>query len=258
MNGAVDITYPALIFAYGLSFLTALLMHFVGSGQVKDFFIALARCTVQLTIMGFFLEYLFKWDRAWLTLAVFMMMALFASRIILQRSKTGLKGIWIYILLSVAAGGGGVICYFLFIIVKPDPFFNARYVIPLAGMIMGNSMNGSALALDRYYHELKNNVKLVETKLSLGASPAEAAQDAFQSSFRSALTPMLSNMAGMGLVFLPGMMTGQILGGSPPLVAIKYQLAIMLAISASVAVTSILILKFASRRLFTPDWRLQI
>jgi len=115
---------------------------------------------------------------------------------------------------------------------------------------MGNSMNGSALALERFYDDIKIQNRKIETMISLGATAHEASFESFQKAYRSALLPILTNMTGMGIVFIPGMMTGQILGGSTPLTAIKYQIAIMAAILGSVALTSFLILTLENRHFF--------
>ena len=111
-------------------------------------------------------------------------------------------------------------------------------------------MNASALALERFYDSIQKRKKEIETLISFGATAGEASKDAFRKAYRSSLIPVLTNMTGMGIVFIPGMMTGQILGGSPPLIAIKYQIAIMAAILGSAAFTTYLILTMEHRFFF--------
>jgi len=118
-------------------------------------------------------------------------------------------------------------------------------------MIIGNSMTGASLAAERLASEMKERRDEIETALCLGASSRTAAFDLVRSAFRAALIPSINSMAAMGIVFLPGMMTGQILSGTEPMIAVKYQIAIMCAITGSVAVTSLLILIQGRRAYFT-------
>ena len=115
-------------------------------------------------------------------------------------------------------------------IIQPDPAFDARYIIPIFGMTLGNCMRGNVLTLERFYSTIRENEKEFLTRQMLGATLLEAIQPYLIRSLRGALAPMLATMATMGIVSLPGMMTGQILGGSSPMTAIKYQIAIMVCI----------------------------
>ena len=131
----------------------------------------------------------------------------------------------------------------------------ARPDVTLPGVVfltgLKSDMSGTkALALERFYAGVKENRKMVETYLVHGATGAEATQDLFRSAFRASLIPTLSSMSGVGLVFIPGMMTGQILGGVDPVDAIRYQMVIMMAILGSVAIASIVILYLQRRRFF--------
>ncbi|EKM31643.1 hypothetical protein VCHENC02_2736, partial [Vibrio harveyi] len=126
-------------------------------------------------------------------------------------------------------------------LVKPEPFYNAQYMIPLAGMLLGNSLSSNIVALQNLFTAFEQRKSEYEAAISLGAAPRYASFPFLQEALRKSLAPILASMATTGLVTLPGMMTGQILGGASPMVAIKYQLVIMLAIfvmlSVSVAIT---------------------
>ena len=200
--------------------------------------------------MGFLLTYLFQ-IRLWIVMTLlFLIMVFFASQTIVKRTGISFKGVYRILYFSILLGGGSVFFFFIFVVVHNQPWYDPRYFIPLAGMIIGNSMNGSALALERFYDDIKKRRMEIETMISFGATAEEAAADAFRKAYRSALIPTLTSMTGMGIVFLPGMMTGQILGGSSPLTAIKYQMAIMAAILGSVSLTGFFILTLESRYFF--------
>ena len=253
MNGAIDIPIWRMGFAY---ILFLVVMYVTWRKQLKisrDILNAVFRMTLQLILMGFLLTYIFRMELWFVVTAIFFIMVFFAAQTIVNRSGIRFKGVYRILFLSILCGGGSILFIFIFCIVNNQPWFSPRYFIPLAGMIIGNSMNGSALALERFFDDVKTRRKEIETLLSFGASADEASRDSFRKAYRSALIPTLTSMTGMGIVFLPGMMTGQILGGSPPMVAIKYQIAIMGAILGSVALTCLLILTQEQRRLFTKE-----
>jgi putative ABC transport system permease protein len=153
---------------------------------------------------------------------------------------------------SILVGCGGATFFFCNAVIGLDPWYDPRYLIPLAGMIIGNSMTGAALAAERLAAEMRERREEIETALCLGATVRAASREAVRSAFRAALIPSINAMAAMGLVFLPGMMTGQILSGTEPITAVKYQIAVMCVITGSVAVTSFLILLQGYRAYFTP------
>jgi putative ABC transport system permease protein len=213
--------------------------------------IATLRMTVQLILVGFVLRFIFGLSLWYVVLAHLLLMLFFASHVILRRAEIRLPGLWRLILISLVLGAGSVIFFIILLVIRQSPWYEPRYFIPLAGMIIGNSLNGCVLAVDRYYDGIQGRRKEIEVLLSLGASRDEAQRTAFIRAFRAALTPTLAAMSAMGLVFLPGMMTGQVLAGSEPLTAVKYQIVIMAAILGSVSLTSLLVLTLMERKIFT-------
>ena len=147
--------------------------------------------------------------------------------------------------------------FFLFIVIRVAPWFNPRYFIPIAGMIIGNSMTGIALALRLLLDGMKSRRALIEEVLILGGSSKDASKDVVNSAFEAAILPTITSMMSAGIVILPGMMTGQILAGASPLVAISYQIAIMLGILGSVAISVVLILELGYRLYFNKDIQLR-
>ena len=250
MNGAIDIPVLRLSIAYLYFFLVFFLSWRKKLGLGKDLAFSVLRMTLQLVLMGFLLTSIFK-IKLWMVITlIFLIMIYFATQTIIKRSGIVYRGVYRLLFISILLGSGSVLFFFILIIVGNRPWYEPRYFIPLAGMIIGNSMNGSALVLERFYDDVKKRRKEIETWVSFGATADEAAADSFRKAYRSSLLPVLTNLTGMGIVFIPGMMTGQILGGSSPITAIKYQIAIMSAILGSVALTGYIILTLEYRAFF--------
>ncbi len=250
-----DITLVSLLAAYALALPIWLIIWSNKLRLGRDLAVSIVRMSLQLLAIGFVLEYLFELDIWYVTIGVFVVMVFFAARTIIARTGVKLGGMTPILALAMLAGAGSVTAFLVLAVVRVDPWYAPRYFIPLAGMVLGNSMSGCALALERFYAGVKDNIKLVETHLAHGATGVEATQDIFRASFRASLIPTLSSMSGIGLVFIPGMMTGQILGGVDPVDAIRYQMVIMMAILGSVAIASFVIL-FLERRRFFDEYQL--
>ena len=135
-------------------------------------------------------------------------------------------------------------------------FWHPQYFIPLAGMVAGNSMTALGLSLDRLLSDLKTKRDLVEMRLCLGATPVEASQDIFRDALKAGMIPSINSLAGVGIVFLPGMMTGQILSGEDPMLAIRYQIVVMFMLVASTALTVSMVLGIVRQRCFSPGQQL--
>lgn len=245
-----DITIAGMLAAYALALPVWLIIWSNRLQLGRDLLVSIVRMSLQLLLIGFVLEYLFELQVWYVTIGVFVAMVFFAARTILARTGVVIGGTTAILALAMLAGAGSVSAFLVLAVVKVDPWYAPRYFIPLAGMVLGNSMSGCALALERFYAGVKENRKMVETYLVHGATGAEATQDLFRSAFRASLIPTLSSMSGVGLVFIPGMMTGQILGGVDPVDAIRYQMVIMMAILSSVAIASFVILYLQRRRFF--------
>ncbi|MBN2104979.1 iron export ABC transporter permease subunit FetB [bacterium] len=250
MKAVIDIPLWRLSLCYGLFFFVFVMAWWKKLDLSRDLFFSIGRMTIQLTLMGFILTEIFQIDSWWLITFIYLAMLFFAVQAIVKRSGISFPHIYRLLFISLLGGAGSVFVFFIFMIINNTPWYDPRYFIPLGGMILGNSMNGSALALERFFDDVHVRRLEIETMISFGATGREAAQSSFRKAFRSALLPMMMSMSGMGLVFLPGMMTGQILGGSSPLVAIKYQIAIMGAILGSLAVTVYMILSLEYHQFF--------
>ena len=238
MNEIVEIGPWRLASAYLFLVILLFLVNRQGIGREKEIFISAMRMTVQLIAVGYILVYIFEQKHVAVTLLVLVVMQFFAVRNIYGRVKVPIKKkLRHVIILSMITGTGATIFYFLLLVINIEPWYEPRYFIPIAGMIIGNSMTGISIGVERMIGEMKSKKELIEGALMLGATPRDATAIIVKNSFTAAIMPAINTMVGMGIVFLPGMMTGQILAGLSPLVAIEYQIAIMLGILGSVTIT---------------------
>lgn len=249
-----------LVLAASLLLVLAGLSVAQGLGLGRQILVAGARSLVQLSLVGLVLESLFAHvSLAWLGLvAVFMLSA--AGYEVRVRQQRKLRGVWGYGVgaVSMFLSTFTVALLALVVLIQPDPWFAPRYSIPLLGMLLGNTMTGVALGLDRLFESTWRDRRAVEARLALGWTAREATADLRRSALRAALTPILNSMAAAGVVSLPGMMTGQILGGAAPLEAVKYQLLILFLIAGGTGLGSWAAVHLGSRRLFDERERLRL
>jgi putative ABC transport system permease protein len=194
--------------------------------------IATVRMVVQLVLVGYLLTFLFVAVSPLWTAVAACVMVLFASREIVARQKR-LPGIWSYGLGGgcMLLAAGTVTIFALLTELRPDPWYHPRYALPLLGMILGNTMTGISLGLDVLTNSLVRERAAVEACLALGGTRYQALLPVIRDALRSGFMPIMNSMAAIGLVSLPGMMTGQILAGVDPVDAVKYQLLIMFLIA---------------------------
>ncbi|MFH2057374.1 MAG: ABC transporter permease [Pseudomonadota bacterium] len=192
--------------------------------------ISIIRMCVQLGFVGIYLKFLFKFNSAWLNMAYLLIMVSIACQSIIQSCNLKVRLFFIPVFFSLFIPFSVILLFFNGVVVKIDNLFEAKYLIPIGGMLLGNCLRSIIVGLDRFYSCIHKDEKTYLTSLSLFASRIPALKPYFKDSFLAAITPRIASMATIGLVSLPGMMTGQILGGSLPIVAIKYQIAIMFSI----------------------------
>lgn len=236
-----------MIFIGLLMLIPLAVVSFLKLGIAKNLLISVVRMAVQLFLIGFFLEYLFRFNNWAVNILWFMAMILAAVLSIMKSSKLKLNYFILPVFISMLISNFMVVLYFNKLIVQLDYVFEAKYIIAIGGMVLGNSLRANVVGLGDFYQSLRKDENLYFYKLSLGATKFEALLPFAKRSFIAALNPTIATMATMGIVSLPGMMTGQILGGSVPLVAIKYQIAIMVAIVVSTVLSILLSLLFTVR-----------
>jgi putative ABC transport system permease protein len=256
VGNTVDISLWSMLICYLMAAGIVTLFMRLRLDLTRDLLISLVRMTVQLVAASLVLKYLFALNNVAVILLLFAAMSGFAANLIIKRSKTAHAGVFPKLMAVVFVVGLLVTGVFVLLIARLDPWYEARYFIPLSGMILGNSMNGCTLALDRFFNAFKEDRKGAETMLALGATPFEVSLRHIRGALRSGALPFVTNMSGMGIVFIPGLMTGQLLSGTPPLIAVKYQIAIMISIACSVVLTSFLTLLITYPSLFDRHKRL--
>ena len=261
MTDSVAMTMEIELLRLGAGYGVILLVLAVAArwktGRTAEILIATARMTVQLVAVGYLLELVFQRPHPAVTVLLVGVMEVFAVRNIFARVKLdpspALRRV---IIISMVSGTTVAIVFFLLVILATDPWYAPRYVIPISGMLIGNSMTGISLGFERLVRGIADNTRQVEAAMMLGATRRQAAHRYARDAFAAAILPTINAMVGMGIVFLPGMMTGQILAGSSPVLAIRYQIAIMLGILGSVTTTVFLMTEFGYRTFFTRDYRL--
>lgn len=229
-------------------------------GLTAQMLVAAARMVAQLLLVGMVLETLFEFSSLpWIAL-IATVMVLVAAREVTARQSKPFAGAWRYGIgaLAMFLSSFSVAALALVVIVRPSPWFTPQYAIPLLGMLLGNTMNGLAVALDRLTQDAYAQREIIETRLACGQTAAEAISDVRRTAIRAGMIPTVNAMAVAGLVSLPGMMTGQILAGTPPAQAVKYQILIMFLITAGVGFGTFGASWLAARRLFDGRERLRL
>ncbi len=229
-------------------------------GLARGLLIAALRSCVQLLLVGLVLRALFaNASFSWVAL-LSVLMLLLAGREVRARQERRLGGWRGYSIgtISMFVSSFVVTVVALGIIIGPDPWYTPRYAIPLLGMVLGNTMTGVALALDRLMQSAWDKRAVIEQRLLLGEDRASAIGDIARESTRSGLIPIINSMAAAGIVSLPGMMTGQILAGSAPFDAVRYQILIMFLIASGTGLGTLCAVWLASRRLFDKRHRLRL
>jgi putative ABC transport system permease protein len=223
-----DLVVPALLVL--MNGALSLALHLKLERQLA---VASMRMVIQLVLVGYVLTFLFAAVSPFWTALAAVIMILFASREIVARQKRRLHGFWRY---GLGAGctllaAGTVTVFSLVAQLRPEPWYHPRYSLPLLGMILGNTMTGVSLGLDVLTNGVVRERAAVEACLALGGTRYQALLPVIRDALRSGFMPTINSMAAIGLVSLPGMMTGQILAGVEPVDAVKYQLLIVFLIA---------------------------
>ena len=226
----------------------------------RQLLVAAVRTTVQLLLIGLVLKALFGHVHpGWVALMACVML-LAAGREVMSRQKRRFTGAWSFGLgtLSMFVSSFTITVLALVVIISPQPWYEPQYAIPLLGMLLGNTMNGISIGMDRLTASAWDQRTLIEGRLMLGQTWRQAIAGLRNESIRSGLIPIVNAMMAAGLVSLPGMMTGQILGGSPPMEAVKYQILIMFLIAGGTGLGTMTAVWLGSRRLFDERQRLRL
>jgi putative ABC transport system permease protein len=251
----VDLALAAL-----LVLALALLSLKLSLGIGRRLLIATLRTVVQLSLLGLVLKFLFVQSHPLLIAALALFMLTVAGYEVMARQQRRFLGIWGMGVgtLSMFISSFSVTLIALAVIIQADPWYSVQYTIPLLGMLLGNTMSGIAIALDNLTQSAWQRQREIEGQLMLGHSWEASIREIRRTALRSGLIPIINAMAAAGVVSLPGMMTGQILAGSPPFEAAKYQILIMLLIAAGTGFGASAAVWIGSKRLFDERDRLRL
>jgi putative ABC transport system permease protein len=241
MNDLIILDTLDLALSLGLIGIAIALSLWQKLGLEQQLAYSAVRSLVQLIAIGYILDLVFAIDNWLVVLGILGIMMAIASFVTRNRIDQKLKGLLSTVVLSLVASSAFTLGYVMVLIVQPDKWYEPQYLIPLAGMLFGNAMNSASLAGDRLLNAISQNRLEIETYLSLGATGKQAIAGYQREAIRTGLIPTLNNMVVMGLVSLPGMLTGQVLGGSNPRDAASYQILILFAIVLVNLMTTILI-----------------
>ncbi|KAL4457599.1 hypothetical protein ABPG75_012464 [Micractinium tetrahymenae] len=238
-SGPVNISLLGLLFAALVIGVNGLISLWLRLGLHGKLAVATVRCFAQLSLLGYILVPIFLANRWWLTLLYSLFMLAVAAIESVSRPAQTYNGMLLQVLGALGLASSAVISYGLALVVQVSPWYDPQYLIPMLGMLLGNACSGVAVGLSTILDELSTGRDKVEVLLAMGATRMEATRDVVQRAARMALTPLLNTMNVVGIVSIPGMMTGQILGGSDPATAARYQIIIMLLIGAATGLSSV-------------------
>jgi putative ABC transport system permease protein len=229
-------------------------------GVSRQILVAALRTTIQLLLIGLVLRAIFAHVHLFWIALIAGVMLLAAGREVVARQKRPLRGMWGLGIGSVSmfVSSFAVTVFALVAIIGAAPWYAPQYAVPLLGMLLGNTMNGIALGTSRLTESAWEQRAILEQRLLLGQDKHEAIADLRRDSIRTGMIPIINAMAAAGVVSLPGMMTGQILAGSPPIEAVKYQILIMFLIAAGTGFGTIVALRITAQRLFDERHRLRL
>ncbi len=230
-------------------------------GQVRSLLIAATRLVAQILLLGVVLEWIFANPSPLTSIVVCLAMLIVSALTVGSRGTSRRRSVWglrIEAFLAITLAALLTMTVGIRLALRVEPWYATRTIIPLIGMVLGNSVHGVALAAERLESELKADRDRVETRLALGATARQAALPALRAAVKAGLTPTINSMMIAGVVSIPGMMTGQILAGSDVAPALRYQIMIYFLIVSTVCLGVLIVLRLRLRRHFTVDHRLRL
>lgn len=254
--GVIDVSWIDLALAFGLILVAVAVSRWRRLDLERGFLVGAVRAVVQLVAVGYILVYIFAANHWWLVLLALAVMLLSATSTAARRPRKAKaagdrRTLWTIGGTSMLVGSGLTLAYVTQVILRVEPWYEPQYLIPLFGMIVGNAMNAAALGAERLGSELEARRGEVEAYLALGATPARAAAESERRAMTAALIPTINGLMTVGLVQLPGMMTGQILAGVSPVLAIRYQVVVMFMLAGATALTTAAVVLWYRRSFFT-------
>ena len=249
LGNSYNIDIWGLLIALGMVAVAAIISELMHMGIGKTLMWSSCRALVQLCAMGFIIGYVIRSNSVWMVFALMAVMLVAAVQIVMSRARGIPKGLAGPIFLSLVITMLLMLALVTELIVRPHPWYAPQLVVPLTGMLLGNTVT----ALSRFYESMEERRDEVDMMLALGATPWESARPSIVSSIRLGLLPTTASLASSGIVTIPGMMAGQVIAGGDPLNAAKYQFVVLDAIAALTLLADGLIMAMVYRTCFTTD-----
>lgn len=248
--GTIDISYISLLVGMLLLLIPIFYIWYYETKLLKAICIGAVRMVVQMLFIGVYLRYLFEWDNPVVNSVWVFIMVYIASETALTRTRVKRRVLMMPLVIGFVVAGVLIGLYFLGIVLKLDNVFSAQYFIPIMGILLGNMLTVNVIAVGTFYSTLQREQNLYYFLLGNGASRSEALKPFVRQAIVKSFSPTIANMAVMGLVSLPGTMIGQILGGSSPHVAIKYQIMIVVITMSASMLSLMIAIQLSSKRAF--------
>ncbi len=252
-----DISYLSMAIGLLLLAIPIYFFHLLGVHLIRSTLVAALRMVVQLFLIGLYLRYLFEWNSPLINSVWVLLMVLVATFTATRRTGLRIRIIAMPLFVALLVTATVVGMYFLWFVLRLQHPFDARYFVPIMGILMGNMLSVNVIALNTYYDEMLREQQLYYYLLGNGATHAEAVRPFARHAVEKSFAPCIANMAVLGIVSLPGTMIGQILGGSAPGIAIKYQMMITVITFSASMLSLMLTLYLADRRSFDIHGRLR-
>lgn len=250
MNALIELDLVGMGFAVALMLLAIALSAWQRLGLEWNLLIATARTIVQLLVVGYLLAIVFALRNPWAVLAIVVAMASIATVVARNRISRKVPNLVPIVGGSILLSAAFTLAYVNWLVLRPQPWYEPQYLVPLAGILLGNAMNAAALAGERFVNTLNNSQLEIETHLSLGATPQQATAQYRREAIKAGLIPTLNSMMVVGIVTLPGIITGQILSGVDPLNAALYQMLIMFMLAIATLITTVMLVSGIDRQFF--------
>ncbi len=241
MDAPSQLSLLQLVWALGMMAIAVGLSAWQQLGLEWNLAIATGRTVMQLLVVGYILAVVFAFRDPWTVLAVLAVMLSIATIVARNRISKKIPQLLPLVGGSILIGTALTLAYTNLLVLQPRTWYEPQYVIPLAGIVLGNAMNAAAIAGERLVSTLNNSQLEIETHLSLGATPQQAVAQYRKDAIKAGLIPTVNTMMVVGIVTLPGIMTGQLLSGADPLLAAAYQMLIMFMLAFATLVTTLLL-----------------
>jgi putative ABC transport system permease protein len=259
VKGVIELTWSDLAAAAGLVLVAGLVSVGLRLRLERRLAVAALRTLVQLLLVGYVLKYVFDVQRYGVLplVAAVCVMFVVAAREGAKRPKRRFRGVAWLAFITLVASGLVTTATITGLVINVRPWYEPQYLVPLLGMVLGNQLTALSLCMDQVLGILSERRAEVEMELAHGATRWEAARDALSEGVRSGMIPVINAMTVVGIVALPGMMTGQILAGASPTTAVKYQIVVMFMIAGATAMSCIIMTLLTYRRLFNARHQLE-